>query len=177
MVVRMSVHKVLIITDETKSLERSPKQNTLFDRYSGSFNAVKSFYKKLKENDLDVDFKILLNSNFIVDAFDNMKRESYYSITEFLSNINNYDVLIILLSKERLLFFSSEYRKNKVDFSGEVFIIGPESVRLEINEIFSQKTEKLHFFKRVGVARLNKNYSNAIIQRLLTLKNEKVKNG
>ena len=167
----MAEPKILILTDEAKTFEESPASNTLFDIYSGSFNAVKSFYKRLKEKGLDVELKVLLDSNFIADAFDDLKSSSHVTISKFLSGINGYTALIILLSKNRLLFFISEYRKNNADFKGEIFIVAPDSIRNEINSVFS-KTKRMYFFKRVGVARINKNYSDSIIQALLTLKEE-----
>lgn len=177
MVVRMTASRVLIITDEAKTFEEAPKSNTIFDIYSGSFNAVKSFYKKLKEIGLRVDLKILLNSNFIVDAFDEIKSHSHSSISEFISDVNSYDAVIVLLSKNRLLYFISEYRKNNINFRGDIFIVGPASVKSEIDKVFSLKATKMHFFKRVGVARLNKNYSNNIIQTLVKLKEGGHENG
>lgn len=167
----MKTPKILILTDDAKTLEESPKSNTLFDIYSGSFNTVKSFYKKLKEKNLEVDLKILLGSNLIGDAFDDLKNSSHVTVSKFLSGINRYTAIVILLPKNRLLPFISEYKKSNVGFKGYVFIVAPDSIRNEINRIFS-KTKRMYFFERVGVARLTKNYSNNIIQALLTLKED-----
>jgi len=170
----MTAPRILILTDESKTFEKMPRSNTFFDIYSGSFNAVKSFYKKLKEKGLDVELKVLLDSNLIADAFDELKSSSHVSISKFLSGINGYDTMIILLSKNKLLFFISEYKKNNADFRGDIFVVSAESVRSEINRVFSSKTKEIHFFKRVGVARLNRDYSNAIIHKIIKIKKEEV---
>ena len=139
MVVRMKTLRILILTDEAKTFKKPSKSNTLFDIYSGSFSSVKNFYGKLTEESLRVDLKVLLNSNLVINAFDEAERISPVSISKFLSNINYYNVLVILLSKNRLFFFLSEYRKNNINFRGDIFIVGSNSLRNEINEVFHPK--------------------------------------